>query len=385
MNFVVQSYKLKSNEEYLYVFRRNNARFGEKIENNQISLPASAFGHFMHFFLMLIKSPKNMRDGLIMRLLRVKTSKSLFVEGFLSDLSQALGEYFDKPAQTDVLKSFLEKLASPKIFFIDESVSIGIVNFKTLKIFGPIIYVSQDVAYDRYNFGNNIITKTLMYTLESKAVALSDMVVTSSERDRIKYLEMGAKKVLFYPNIYPIAEFEPASKDMEPCISIVLRGHWGPKVKESLKEIFQALSFINKKIRVNLIGIESKYIPKNIELHHYEYVPSKMDYLTILSKSWIGINVGVHLGGTNERKYDYAIAGLVVFSDFFGSRGDLLPHEYTYVDRQDLTAKLEQILEYGKEQITEMGLSNRKQAIYLAEKQRKILLSEVNELTLRKS
>jgi hypothetical protein len=108
-----------------------------------------------------------------------------------------------------------------------------------------------------------------------------------------------------------------------------------------------------------------------------------MDYFAILSKSWIGINIGIHLGGTNERKYDYAMAGLVVFSDNFGSRGDLLPHEYVYVDRYDLTAKLEQIIEYGKELITEMGLKNRKQAMYLAEIQGKKLSSEVNELILR--
>jgi hypothetical protein len=221
--------------------------------------------------------------------------------------------------------------------------------------------------------------------LEHDAVALSDLVVACSERDRLKYLEMGARKVLFYPNIYPITEFEPASKDPEPCISIVLRGHWGQGVNRSLEEIFKALSCVNKKIKVNLIGIDSQYVPKNVELQHYGYVSSKMDYLTILSKSWIGINIGIHLGGTNERKYDYAMAGLVVFSDSLGSRGDLLPHEYVYVDRQDLTAKLEQILEYGKELITEMGLRNRKQAMYLAETQRKKLLSEVNELMLHES
>ena len=53
--------------------------------------------------------------------------------------------------------------------------------------------------------------------------------------------------------------------------------------------------------------------------------------------------MGIHLGGTNERKYDYAMAGLVVFSDNLGVRGDLLPHEYTYVDSYDLAAKLEQL------------------------------------------
>ena len=72
----------------------------------------------------------------------------MLVEGFLSGLSQALGEYFEKPSRTNMLISFLRKLNSPKIFLIDEYVSIRIVNLKILKLFGSIVYVSQDVAYD---------------------------------------------------------------------------------------------------------------------------------------------------------------------------------------------------------------------------------------------
>ncbi len=380
MDFIVQTFKLNSNEDYFYAFRRSDSRFAEKWEKNQVDLAASIFGNFMHFFLMFVNNPKNIHDGLMKRLLRTKSKRVLRVEGFVSVLSEAIGEYFDKPARTNELLNFLRKLASPKIFFIDESVSIRIINLKALKLLGTVVYVSQDVAYDRYNFRNNVITKTLMYKLESGAVALSDLVVACSERDRVKYLEMGAKEVIFYPNIYPISEFKPASKDPDPCISIVLKGYWGSKVNKSLEEILKALSRINKRIKINLIGIDSQYVPKNLELYHYEYVPNKIDYLTILSKSWIGINIGIHLGGTNERKYDYAMAGLVIFSDAFGSRGDFLPHEYTYVDRQDLTAKMEQILEYGKELIEEMGLKNRKQAIDLAETQRKKLLTKVSEL-----
>jgi hypothetical protein len=214
--------------------------------------------------------------------------------------------------------------------------------------------------------------------LEHDAVALSDLVVACSERDRLKYLEMGARKVLFYPNIYPITEFEAACKDQEPCLSIVLRGHWGEEINRSLEEIFKALSCINKKIKVNLIGINSLYVPTNVELQHYEYFPNKMDYLTILSKSWIGINIGIHLGGTNERKYDYAMAGLVVFSDNFGSRGDLIPHEFTYVDAEDFAAKLSQLLRFGKERLFEMGLENREQALFLAETQKRTVLAAIN-------
>ena len=275
--------------------------------------------------------------------------------------------------------AFLRKTNSPKIFLIDEFVSINIVNLKSLKLFGSIVYVSQDVAYDHFNFGNNVVTKTLMYKLERDAVALSDLVVACSERDQLKYLEMGAKKVIFYPNIYPIAEFKPADKDQEPSISIVLRAHWGDSVNRSIEEIFRALSFINKKIKVNLIGIDSQRTPKNVELQHYDYVSTKIDYFTILSKSWLGINVGVHKGGTNERKYDYAMAGLVVLSDNFGSRGDLLPHEYTYLDPHDLAAKLSQLLSLNKDKLAEMGLQNREQVLSLAEGQRKKVLEAVIE------
>ena len=218
-----------------------------------------------------------------------------------------------------------------------------------------------------------------MYKLERDAVALSDLVVACSERDRLKYLEMGAKKVLFYPNIYPITEFEPACKEPEPCISIVLRGHWGSRADRSLEEIFKALSCVDRKIKVYVIGIKPEHVPKNVKLQHYECIPNKLDYLKILSKSWIGINIGIHMGGSNERKYDYAMAGLVVFSDSIGARGDLLPHEYTYVDSYDLAAKLDQLLEFGKEKIEEMGAQNREQALSLAKQQREKLLTTVNK------
>lgn len=381
-NFVVQAYELKynlnSSKDVFYVFRRNDSRFDEKWSANQVNLATSTSGNFAQILLMMVKSPKNMRDGLMKRLLRKKSPDSLLVEGFLSCLSQALGEYFEKPARTTALMNFLRKVNSSKVFLIDEYVSVRILNLKSLKLLGSVVYVSQDVAYDHFNFGNNIITKSLMYKLERDAVALSDLVVACSERDRLKYLEMGAKKVIFYPNIYPVEEFEPALKDPEPSITIVLRGHWGRSVIISLKDIFNSLSRINKKIKVNLIGIDAEHVPKNIELRHYEFFKNKIDYLTILSTSWVGINVGIHLGGTNERKYDYAMAGIVVLSDNLGARGDLLPNEYTYVDSYDLTAKLEQLIEMGKDRIVEMGKHNRTHALSLAEKQREKLLQTLN-------
>jgi hypothetical protein len=380
MSFVVQSFNQNSNESVFYVFRKSDSRYRERWIGNHADLAASTSGNFAHFLLMFVKSPKNIHDGILRRLFRKKNPNVLLVEGFLSSISQALSEYFDKSARIDVLIKFLRNFNSPKIFLIDEYASVRIVDLKILKHFGSIVYVSQDVAYNHYNFENNLIAKTLMYKLERDAVALSDLVVACSERDRIKYLEMGARKTLFYPNIYPVAEFEPAFKDPMPCINIVIQGHWGARGSSSLKEIFKALSHIDREIKVCVIGMMPEYVPRNVKLQHYERIPSKLDYLKTLSKSWIGINIGIHMAGSNERKYDYAMAGLVVFSDNLGVRGDLLPHEYTYVDSQDLAAKLEQMLQLGEETIAEMGTQNRKQALSLAMEQRKKLFVAVNNM-----
>jgi glycosyltransferase involved in cell wall biosynthesis len=224
-----------------------------------------------------------------------------------------------------------------------------------------------------------------MYRLERTAIDQVDVVIACSERDRLKYVEMGAKKSVYYPNIYPIEEFEPSVKDQLPSIVIVSRGHWDLKAEKSLEEIFKALSVSGRNIKVIVIGVKPKKVSKNVRLQHYEFIPGKMDYLNVLSESWIGINIGFHMAGSNERKYDYAMAGLVVFSDSMGTRGDLLPNEYTYVDSQDLAAKLGQLLQFGKDRIVEMGGQNRDQALSLAKKQREILLRTVNDLVMHES
>ena len=79
------------------------------------------------------------------------------------------------------------------------------------------------------------------------------------------------------------------------------------------------------------------------------------------------------------------MAGLVVFSDKIGVRGDLLTYEYTYVDGNDLAAKLDQLLDFGKEQIVAMGTQNRKQAMSLADKQCEKILETINTVAFPKS
>jgi hypothetical protein len=381
-SFVAKLFRSRSNTRFLYVFRKEEEKFREKWGYNQIELATSTTGILLYYFLMVLQSPKDLRDGLLRRLFHRRREHVLIKEGFLSVLSQALYQYFARSARTDGLIRFLKKLNSPKIFLIDEFWSLNSVNLKELKNLGLIIYLSQDLAHNRFGFGENFRAKKLMYKLERNAIALADVVIACSERDRLKYVEMGARKAIFYPNIYPITEFEPCDKDQTPTISIVLPKHWGPRADRSLEKIFKALSYVDRKIRVYLIGIQPQRVPRNIELQYYKFIPNKSDYLRTLSKSWVGINIGIHKGGTNERKYDYAMAGTVVLSDNLSARGDLLPYEYTYVDSHDLAAKSERLLEFGQEKIAEMGIQNRKEVISLAEKQRDILLRMVKSIVI---
>ena len=129
-----------------------------------------------------------------------------------------------------------------------------------------------------------------------------------------------------------------------------------------------------------MIGIEPKKVPKNITLEYRKFIPSKLEYLQLLSKSWIGINIGIHMAGTNERKYDYAEAGIVILSDSLGSRGDLLKFEYTFVDEFDLSAKLEQLFELGRTKLCQMGKDNRQFALQLSEKKRAKLLNNFSRI-----
>ena len=327
----------------------------------------------------MLKSPKALRDGIMARLLFSKLKHTLVDKGFLSILSNTLYLWFGTRARTDRLMPLLKQVTTPMVFIIDEFLSLNSINLKELSLLGPIIYVSQDLAYKRFGFGDSVITKNLMFRLEQDAIVNFNLVVACSEMERLKYIEMGAKNVIFYPNIYPTKNFKPCDKDEIPSISIVLRGHWGSKAKQSLETILKALACMNSQLRVYLIGIKPNKIPKNIILKHIEFIPHKLDYLKLLSLSWIGINVGIHMAGTNERKYDYAEAGIVVLSDQFGSRGELLPHEYTYVDNHDLAAKIGQLMQFGKENLEAMGKKNRNYVLFLANKERQNILDKIDK------
>jgi hypothetical protein len=374
--FIVQLFRQNHALELFYVLRREQNKFDENWQKNQVELATSVSGIFGYFLLIqLLISPKDLHDSVINRIMRRKSASGS--RGFITTLSEALYQYFARSARTEKLLQSLNRIDKPIIFIVDEFFSLNTVDIQKLKKQGRIIYVSSDIAADFY--GDNFAASKLMYKLEKDSITLPDLVIACSERDRLKYINLGGKKVLFYPNIYPI-DFELSDKDPIPSIAIVLRGHWGSKAKRSLEKLFIALACLDKPIKVYMIGVKPQQPTRNVFLKHYEYIPSREDYLEVISKSWIGINLGIHSGGSNQRKYDYALAGLVVFSDNFGARGDLLPNEYTYVDYFDFVAKLKQFLNLGKERIIEMGQQNRKQALSLAKEKREELIKTINEI-----
>ena len=220
----------------------------------------------------------------------------------------------------------------------------------------------------------------MMYALEKSLVTQSNLTVTCSERDKLKYEVLGVNNTIFYPNLYPDSKFHLAEKEDVPSICLVLREHWGKRSLESLNEVMNALSYLDVKLKLYSIGIKPSKVPSNVDLRYYDYIPSKLDFLQILSKSWIGINLGIHFAGTNERKYDYALSGLVVMSDIKGIRGDFIPNEFACVDCYDLAAKLNQIFQLDKKDILRKGLENRNHVKSLAKKQHDVLLKSIKLL-----
>lgn len=377
---IADNFRTYADARLFYVCRKEEDKFVEKWTPNTLDLATSVLGIFHYFTLMqILKSPEDLRSGIIRRISSKRRSTTGRHNNFISLISEALYQYFSRSARTNRVMRFLIGLDSKKVFLIDGFFSLRTIPLKKLKALGPIVYVSTDLAYDFH--GDNWAASKLMLKFERNVISIPDIVIACSERDRLKYVHIGAKKAVFYPNIRPI-EFELSAKDSIPSISIVVRDHWGSKAEKSLKEVFEALANIDETVNVNVIGMKPPNVSKNIRLHHHDCIRNRSDFLAILSRSWLGINLGIHAGGTNERKYDYAMAGLVVLSDSIGIRGDLLPCEYAYVDQYDLTGKLTQLLRYGKGRITEMGLENRKQALSLAEEQREEISKAIQSFIL---
>ncbi|MEB3851985.1 MAG: hypothetical protein LRS49_05355 [Desulfurococcales archaeon] len=106
-------------------------------------------------------------------------------------------------------------------------------------------------------------------------------------------------------------------------------------------------------------------------------IPGRANFLSTISTAHAGINYDIHLGGSNVKKYDYALAGLAIFSGGTGVRGDFLPGEAAFADEYDLLAKLSG---YTVEELEYMGRRNRDHAIREFEEALRRLQERVEQL-----
>ena len=221
--------------------------------------------------------------------------------------------------------------------------------------YAKIVYLGHNFEPNFFGITN---PKHFIWKSEKEAVNLADLVIVASYRDLLlynKYYECQMEKMVVLPNIYPI-EFN-INKEDDLTLAVVLGDHWGKSVIHSLANMLSDLKNLNLKIISvgSLLTKELKHRGLNVE--GYDYIPRRKNFLETISKAHIGINYAINVGGTNVRKYDYALGALVVLSSPFGNRGEPLPCEYTFTDAEDLKTKIRFLLERD---LKRMGEENRR-------------------------
>ena len=157
--FVLHLLNQTQKTKFLYVFKKESNKFKEKWLKNEVQLPSTALSLLIYYSFMLLKSPKDARNGLMARLSLARRKHLLIGAGFLSTLSRTLYLRFGISARTNRLFRFLDQSSFQNFFLIDEFLSLKCIDLKKLKLLGPLIYVSQDTAYNRFGFGDHYITR----------------------------------------------------------------------------------------------------------------------------------------------------------------------------------------------------------------------------------
>ncbi len=95
--FIVQLFRQNHALELFYVLRREQNKFDENWQKNQVELATSVSGIFGYFLLIqLLISPKDLHDSVINRIMRRKSASGS--RGFITTLSEALYQYFARSA-----------------------------------------------------------------------------------------------------------------------------------------------------------------------------------------------------------------------------------------------------------------------------------------------
>ena len=255
------------------------------------------------------------------------------------------------------------------------------------------MYLSHD--YEPEFVGDRYLSAVVMRRIGS-ALRRTDLLVAASERDRLSYLShgiVGDDRIVVYPNIFPPgAGWEPPQgferSSMPFTLAMVETGWLGSEgAEEDAAFASAALALLprDRKVRVFAFGdlLWSHLraaLPGSVELVRMGRVPGREGFLTALSGAHVGVNLARWSGGTNVKKYDYALAGLVVLSNPLGARGGLIPHEHVFSDPPDLTAKLIELMDRGSARVVRTGEENSKAVREVARSASASLSRRVNEL-----
>jgi len=276
------------------------------------------------------------------------------------------------------------------IVFDDISSSYLFKNLSSLRDSNSIIlYLSHDFYLDSAPSLLRSITKTY----EGNLIESADLVLVSGCRDKELYQEeygLKEEKLVTYANVFPPIDPPYTLGRLRKTIvrnkydqpTIVLNA--GSKLSiENLKEYVYEVNKAVKEmegLRVVALGdgiskVAGEIKWGNNELDIFPHIPDRVSFLNYLSRGHIGINYAYKLMGTNIKRFDFALAGLVILSRIMGARGELLPYEYTYLDYADLKVKLSRLLEYDLEK---MGSENRVEALNIASKSYKELKEKIS-------
>lgn len=255
------------------------------------------------------------------------------------------------------------------------------------------LYLSHDYEpeFVRERYLSSVVRKRI-----DSALGGTDLLVAASERDRLAYLShgvIGEDQVMVYPNIFPpgpgwegTPAFERAS--MPFTLAMVETGWLGRKgAKEDAEFAAGALGLLprDRKVRVlafgDLLWSElRRALPGSIEVVGGGRVPGRDGFLRALSGAHAGVNLARWSGGTNVKKYDFALAGLVVLSNPLGTRGGLIPHEHAFSDAADLAADLLELTSQGSARVVRMGDENSRAVRTAAKGASESLMGRVKEL-----
>jgi len=235
------------------------------------------------------------------------------------------------------------------------------------------IYLSHDYEPD---FVVNRYLAAMARRKIDFALSNSSMVIAASRRDKLRYLKHGKledDRIIVYPNIYPPANSNSLLPEKSRRFTIaVVESRWsGPKgALRDAAELARALRLLpaHAPVRVlalgpTLPGFLRRILGGGFEVESFDHVTAREEFLRVLSGAHVGLNQGRWLGGTNVKKYDYSLAGVVVLSNSAGARGEIMPHEYVFADEADLASKLTELLERDPEELEKMGLQNRRAAL----------------------